>query len=80
MPGPKKPRNEYWSTNDAPMAEISGTSRGAFRRGRYAIRSTRSAIAVATTAATAHMMATDSSEASGLAFRMPVPARPTAVK
>ena len=80
MPGPKKPRNEYWSTNDAPIAEISGTSRGAFRRGRYAMRSTRRAIAVATTAATAHMMAIDNSAPSGPAVRMPVLARPTAVK
>ena len=34
MPGPKKPRNVYWRKNDAPIAVISGTSRGAFRSGR----------------------------------------------
>ena len=32
--GPKNPWNEFWRNREAPIAVISGTSRGAFRSGR----------------------------------------------
>ncbi len=31
---PKKPEKVYWRNSEAPMAVISGTSRGALRSGR----------------------------------------------
>src|SRR5579875_2282047 len=43
-PAPYRLRNEYSRKNDAPMAVMSGTSRGACRSGRYATRSTATAM------------------------------------
>ncbi len=54
---PYRPRTLLLMNSDAPMAVISGTRRGARRRGRYAIRSSRTATIMPLTAATASTMA-----------------------
>jgi hypothetical protein len=51
--GPKKPRKVFCKKSEAPIAVISGTSLGAFRRGRYASRSRRTAVPTETPIATA---------------------------
>ena len=51
--GPKNPRNVFCRKSEAPIAVMSGTSLGALRRGRYASRSSRTAVPTETPIATA---------------------------
>ena len=76
MPEPKKPRAVYCRKRDAPMAVMSGTSRGAPRSGRYAIRSSSTAMTMLTIIAVARVRA---KARMGLESIMPWLFRPVAV-
>ena len=58
-PVPNRPAIAYWRKNDAPIAVMNGTSRGAFRNGRYATRSSRTATPVDAAIAARRTMASD---------------------
>ncbi len=77
VPAPNNPRIRYCSVNDAPIEVMSGISRGAPRRGRYATRSRMTAMEVEVAMVTIIKM---SRESTGWSFHRPALLSPSATK